>query len=299
MSLPKQVKIVEVGPRDGLQNELTIIDKSVKVDLVNMLVQANVKHIEVGSFVNPKWVPQMADSEQVFSRIDRQEDVIYSALTPNLKGYQRALQAEVSEVAIFGAASESFTQKNINCSIDESLSRFEDVLQAAKKDGVLVRGYVSCAIACPYEGKINPETVTNVAEQLLLMGCYEVSLGDTIGVATPAEVNTLLETVLSRIPKDKIAVHFHDTYGQALANIYAALQHGISVVDASVAGLGGCPYAEGASGNVSTEDVVYMLDGLSIETGINLMKLIQAGEMVSNAIGRRNASKVAQAKRNN
>lgn len=294
-SFPKKVKIVEVGPRDGLQNEKDLITTQVKVDLIDQLAQANVQHIEAGSFVNPKWVPQMADSEAVFASIQRKAGVIYASLTPNLQGYQRAMQSNASEVAIFGASSESFTQKNINCSISESLERFRDVMAAAKADDVPVRGYVSCAVACPYEGKIDPEVVADVAEKLLAMGCYEISLGDTIGVATPKDVNKLLYAVLKRIPVEKVAVHFHDTYGQALANIYASLESGISVVDASVAGLGGCPYAEGASGNVATEDVVYMLNGLSIDTGIDLEKLIQAGNMISTALGRANASKVAQA----
>ncbi|MGH1428639.1 MAG: hydroxymethylglutaryl-CoA lyase [Arenicella sp.] len=295
MAFPKHVKIVEVGPRDGLQNEESIIDTKTKITLVEMLAQANVSHIEVGSFVNPKWVPQMADSEKVFAGIKRQENTSYAALTPNLKGYQRAMQAQATEVAIFGAASESFTQKNINCSIKESLERFADVMEEASKDNIPVRGYVSCAVTCPYEGEINPDIVANVAEKLLEMGCYEISLGDTIGVATPADVNALLDAVSKRVPLEKIAVHFHDTYGQALANIYASLQRGVAVVDASVAGLGGCPYADGASGNVATEDVVYMLNGLSIQTGIDLDKLIQTGNMVSQVLGKPNGSKVAQA----
>ena len=294
--IPRKVKIVEVGPRDGLQNEKVLIPADIKIDLVNQLAAANVQYIEVGSFVNPKWIPQMADSEAVFAGIQRKTSMTYAALTPNLQGYQRAMQAKATEVAIFGAASESFTQKNINCSIAESLERFSDVMAAAKKDNIPVRGYVSCAVACPYEGKISPEVVTDVAEKLLNMGCYEISLGDTIGVATPKDVSELLDAILKRIPIDKVAVHFHDTYGQALANIYASLLRGVSVVDASVAGLGGCPYAEGASGNVATEDVVYMLNGLSIDSGIDLDKLIQAGNMISNVLGRANASKVAKAK---
>ena len=295
MAFPQHVKIVEVGPRDGLQNEEVIIDAKTKIKLVEMLAQGNVKHIEVGSFVNPEWVPQMADSEKIFAGMKRQENIRYAALTPNLKGYQRAMQAKATEVAIFGAASESFTQKNINCSINESLERFADVMEEAKKDNTPVRGYVSCAVTCPYEGEISPDIVADVAEKLLQMGCYEISLGDTIGVATPADVNALLDAVLKRVPLEKIAVHFHDTYGQALANIYASLQRGVAVIDASVAGLGGCPYAGGASGNVATEDVVYMLNGLSIQTGIDLDKLIQAGNMISRVLGRPNNSKVAQA----
>jgi isopropylmalate/homocitrate/citramalate synthase len=296
MTFPKQVKIVEVGPRDGLQNEANIIEAAAKVQLVNMLSDANLKNIEAGSFVNPKWVPQMADSEQVFLDIKRQNGVSYSALTPNLQGYQRAINVNATEVAIFGAASESFTQKNINCSIDESLERFSAVMQSASNDNIPVRGYVSCVVGCPYEGSISPEKVADVAEKLLDMGCYEISLGDTIGVATPADVTRLLDVIAKRIPVEKLAVHFHDTYGQALANIYAALDYGVAVVDSSVAGLGGCPYATGASGNVATEDVVYMLNGLSIETGVDLDKLIAAGNIISNTIGKKSASKVSRAR---
>ena len=293
-NLPKTAKIVEVGPRDGLQNEKKLIPTETKVALIENLVDANIQHIEAGSFVSPGWIPQMADSKAVFDQIKRDQGVIYSALTPNLKGYYGAREADVSEVAIFGAASESFTQKNINCSIKESLARFDQVMAAAKSDGVSVRGYVSCVVACPYEGKINPDRVAEVASRLLAMGCYEISLGDTIGVATPADVITMLDAVMQEVPVEKLAVHFHDTYGQALANIYASLQRGIKVIDASVAGLGGCPYAKGASGNVATEDVVYMLNGLNVETGIDLEELIFAGNHISKAIGRENASKVAQ-----
>ena len=298
MALPSKVKIVEVGPRDGLQNESQLIEQADKVALINGLAEANVSHIEAGSFVNPQWVPQMANSEAVFTRIQRKPATIYSALVPNLQGYERAIQAGANEVAIFGAASESFTEKNINCSIKESLHRFRDVIKAAKADDIPVRGYVSCVVACPYEGAIDAAIVRDVSEQLLDMGCYEVSLGDTIGVATPADVNRLLKVLNSTIAIDKLAVHFHDTYGQALANIYAALQWGMTTIDSSVAGLGGCPYAKGASGNVATEDVVYLLNGLSIETGIDLEKLIPVGNLISSILGKSNQSKVANAKTN-
>ncbi|WCN13498.1 hydroxymethylglutaryl-CoA lyase [Marinomonas mediterranea] len=295
MSLPKRVKIVEVGPRDGLQNESQIISTETKIALVKKLAESGLGYIETGSFVNPKWIPQMADSEQVFSGIERLPDITYAALTPNLKGFQRAMDVKASEVAIFAAASEAFSKKNINCSIAESLQRFEPLIAAAKEQKVAVRGYVSCVLGCPYEGDIAPSKVADVTEQLLAMGCYEVSLGDTIGVGTPAAVERLLDEVLINTPTDKLAMHMHDTYGQAVANIYAALMRGISVVDASVAGLGGCPYAKGASGNVATEDVIYLLNGLGIEHKVNLGKLIEAGQFISSALGRNNASKVAHA----
>ncbi|WP_218418346.1 hydroxymethylglutaryl-CoA lyase [Alteromonas lipotrueae] len=295
MSLPKRVKIVEVGPRDGLQNESQIISAETKIALVKKLAESGLGYIETGSFVNPTWVPQMADSEQVFSGIERLPDITYAALTPNLKGFQRAMDVKASEVAIFAAASEAFSKKNINCSIAESLQRFEPLIAAANEQKVAVRGYVSCVLGCPYEGDIAPSKVADVTEQLLAMGCYEVSLGDTIGVGTPAAVERLLDEVLINTPTDKLAMHMHDTYGQALANIYAALLRGISVVDASVAGLGGCPYAKGASGNVATEDLLYLLNGLGIEHKVNLGKLIEAGQFISSALGRNNASKVAHA----
>ncbi|CAD5274287.1 3-hydroxy-3-isohexenylglutaryl-CoA/hydroxy-methylglutaryl-CoA lyase [Alteromonas sp. 38] len=295
MSLPKRVKIVEVGPRDGLQNESQIISAETKIALVKKLAESGLGYIETGSFVNPTWVPQMADSEQVFSGIERLPDITYAALTPNLKGFQRAMDVKASEVAIFAAASEAFSKKNINCSIAESLQRFEPLIAAANEQKVAVRGYVSCVLGCPYEGDIAPSKVADVTEQLLAMGCYEVSLGDTIGVGTPAAVERLLDEVLINTPTDKLAMHMHDTYGQALANIYAALLRGISVVDASVAGLGGCPYAKGASGNVATEDLLYLLNGIGIEHKVNLGKLIEAGQFISSALGRNNASKVAHA----
>lgn len=298
MSYPHKVRIVEVGPRDGLQNEQQAIDPAVKIALIEQLTQAGVTYIEAGSFVNPKWVPQMAGSEAVFTDMKRQDGVRYAALTPNLKGYERAAAVGVSEVAIFAAASEAFSQKNINCSIAQSVERFMPVLDAAKADGIPVRGYISCVLGCPYEGAIQPEIVRDLSEQLLALGCYEVSLGDTIGCGTVGSVSALLDTVLPTIPVDKLAVHFHDTYGQALANIHVALQRGIAVIDSSVAGLGGCPYAKGASGNVATEDVLYMLNGMGIEHGIDLARLIAAGNYISAQLGRENGSKAAQAMSN-
>jgi hydroxymethylglutaryl-CoA lyase len=295
--LPKQVKIVEVGPRDGLQNEKTLISCDDKVTLINYLSDAGLKTIESGSFVSPKWVPQMATSTDVFQKITRTNGVSYAALTPNMKGFEAALAAGVDEVAIFGSASESFSQKNINCSIAESLVRFKPIMTAAKAANIPVRGYVSCVVGCPYEGDIQPEKVAEVAEELFLMGCYEVSLGDTIGTGTINSVQKMLHAVMKKVPSDKLAVHFHDTYGQALTNIYAALQLGIKVVDSAIAGLGGCPYAKGASGNVATEDVVYMLDGLNITHNIDMDKLLAAGWFISDKLNKLPASKVSNAYR--
>lgn len=292
---PSTATIFEMGPRDGLQNEKALIDVSHKVELVEGLAKAGLKKIETGSFVSPKWVPQMADSSEIFQKIQRQDGVLYTALTPNMKGFEAALAAGVSEVAIFGAASESFTQKNINCSIAESIERFEPIMVAAKEHNLPVRGYVSCVVGCPYEGDIVPEKVAEVSKILFEMGCYEVSLGDTIGVGTPVKIQAMLDAVLAHVPAQKLAVHFHDTYGQALPNILIALQNGINVIDSSVAGLGGCPYAKGASGNVSTEDVVYMLHGMGIETGIDLDKLVQVSAKITGALGRQPQSKVALA----
>ncbi len=295
MPLPSHVRIVEVGPRDGLQNEKQLIDIDTKVALIDCLANAGFTHIEAGSFVNPKWVPQMADSAAVFKKINRRDNVSYAALTPNIKGFERAIEANANEVAIFASASESFSQKNINCSIAESLERFIPVMQAAKANNIRVRGYVSCVAGCPYEGDIPAAKVAEVAKALYNMGCYEISLGDTIGVGTPSLINTMINAVTESTPIEKIAVHFHDTYGQAIANSYAALQLGVSVIDSSIAGLGGCPYAEGASGNVATEDVLYLLKGLNIETGINLSAAIAAGNYISERLGRKNGSKVARA----
>ncbi|KAM4625404.1 hydroxymethylglutaryl-CoA lyase, mitochondrial [Polymixia lowei] len=294
-SLPERVKIVEVGPRDGLQNEKTLVPAETKIQLIDMLSESGLSVIEATSFVSPKWVPQMADQVNVMKGIQRKPGVSYPVLTPNLKGFQAAVKAGASEVAIFGAASELFSKKNINCSVDESLQRFEEVMKAAKVAGVPVRGYVSCVLGCPYEGKVAPEKVAHVAKRLYSMGCYEISLGDTIGVGTPGGMTEMLEAVSREVPVSALAVHCHDTYGQALANILIALQMGISVVDSSVAGLGGCPYAQGASGNVATEDVVYMLHGLGIHTGVDLPKLMDAGAFICRSLNRKTNSKVAQA----
>lgn len=294
---PTTVKIVEVGPRDGLQNEKTLISAEDKIALINQLTDAGVSYIESGSFVSPKWVPQMATSTDVFNGINKKSGVTYAALTPNMKGFEAAIAANVEEVAIFGAASESFSQKNINCSIDESLARFAPIMEAAKVKNIKVRGYVSCVVGCPYEGEIAPEKVADVAAKLYQMGCYEISLGDTIGVGTPASVQKMLQAVSAKVPSDKLAVHFHDTYGQALTNIYTALSQGISVIDSAVAGLGGCPYAKGASGNVATEDVVYLLNGLGIDTGINFDQLLTSGWFISDKLGKAPVSKVSNAYR--
>ncbi|WP_331350975.1 hydroxymethylglutaryl-CoA lyase [Cellvibrio sp. UBA7671] len=295
MNLPKKVRIVEVGPRDGLQNEKQAIPTFAKIQLIENLVDAGLTYIEAGSFVNPKWVPQMADSGDVFAGIARKPGVTYAALTPNLQGYERALAVNANEVAIFAAASEAFSQKNINCSISESIQRFETLINAAKAQQIPVRGYISCVVGCPYSGAVDVQTVANIAKELLAMGCYEISLGDTIGVGTAGQIKHLIETLARDIPIEKIAAHMHDTYGQALVNIYAALEMGVSVIDSSVAGLGGCPYAVGATGNVATEDVVYLLNGLGIEHGVNLEKLIYAGNTISTALNRSSNSRVAQA----
>ncbi|MGE6385272.1 hydroxymethylglutaryl-CoA lyase [Pseudomonas sp. NPDC078416] len=296
MSLPQRVRLVEVGPRDGLQNESRPVSVSDKLQLVHDLADAGVSYIEAGSFVSPKWVPQMAGSAELFAGIQRKDGVTYAALAPNLRGFEDALAAGVKEVAVFAAASESFSQRNINCSISESLDRFLPIMEAARLHGISVRGYVSCVLGCPYEGEIAPKQVAAVANELYAMGCYEVSLGDTIGTGTPGATRTLFDVVAGQIPRGKLAGHFHDTYGQALANLYASLLEGIQVFDSSVAGLGGCPYAKGATGNVASEDVVYLLNGLGIETGINLDKLIAAGQRISDTLGRANGSRVARAR---
>ncbi|TBW40498.1 hydroxymethylglutaryl-CoA lyase [Azotobacter chroococcum] len=297
MTLPQHVRLVEVGPRDGLQNEKQPIGVADKVRLVDDLTAAGLEYVEVGSFVSPKWVPQMAGSAEVFAQIRQKSGVTYAALTPNMQGFEAAMAAGVKEVAVFAAASESFSQKNINCSIAESLARFVPVLDAARARGVRVRGYVSCVLGCPYEGEVAPQQVASVARELFAMGCYEVSLGDTIGTGTAGKTRTLFDVVGRDIPRDRLAGHFHDTYGQALANIYASLLEGIAVFDSSVAGLGGCPYAKGASGNVASEDVLYLLDGLGIHTGIDLQALIAAGERICAVLGRDNGSRVARARR--
>lgn len=295
MALPTAVTLVEVGPRDGLQNESGSIDVETRVQLVNMLAEAGLPVVETGSFVNPKWVPQMANSEAVFSAIVRRPGTRYAALTPNLKGFERALSAGADEVAVFAAASEGFSRKNINCSIAESLARFEPVMAAAAKAGLPVRGYVSCVVGCPYDGEIAPAQVLPVCRDLLAMGCYEVSLGDTIGVGTAGSFASLLDNLLDELPADQLALHCHDTYGQALANILAGLQRGIATIDASVSGLGGCPYARGATGNVATEDVLYLLEGLGIRTGIDAEKLRAAGGYISARLNRPTQSRVARA----
>ena len=296
MSLPSQVRLIEVGPRDGLQNEAQPISVADKVQLVDALSAAGLGYIEVGSFVSPKWVPQMAGSADVFAQIQRKPGVIYGALAPNLRGVEDALAAGVKEVAVFAAASEAFSQRNINCSISESLERFAPIMAAAQQHGVSVRGYVSCVLGCPYEGQVAPEQVAAVARELYSMGCYEVSLGDTIGTGTAGATRRMFEVVGKDVPRAKLAGHFHDTYGQAIANVYASLLEGIQVFDSSIAGLGGCPYAKGASGNVATEDVLYLLDGLGIETGIDMDKLIVAGQQICTVLGRPTGSRVVKAR---
>ena len=293
--LPSKVSIVEVGPRDGLQNETLNLSAAKKIELINLLSKTGLKRIEAGSFVSPKWVPQMANSDEVFQALPSRTDVQYSALTPNLRGLETAIDAGVKEVAVFGSASEAFSQKNINCSISESLKRFEDVFQLADQNNLKIRGYVSCVMGCPYQGDISPKAVTQVSKALLDMGCYEISLGDTIGAGTPRATSLLLEDVLKDIPAQKLAAHFHDTYGQALVNLYKALEYGIATIDSAVAGLGGCPYAKGASGNVATEDVVYMLNGMKISSGVNMGKLLTASSYISEVLGRPPVSKAANA----
>jgi len=291
----ESVRIVEVGPRDGLQNESREVPTDVKVQLIERLADAGLPAVEATAFVSPKWVPQMADHTEVLERIRRKPGVDYPVLAPNLKGFESARAAGATEVAIFGAASESFSRKNINCSIAESLERFHPVAQAAKKHGVKVRGYVSCVLGCPYEGEVPSAQVANVAKALYDMGCYEVSLGDTIGTGTPAKTKTMIQACAAQVPMQKLAGHYHDTYGQALANIYASLEMGVRTFDASVAGLGGCPYAAGASGNVATEDVVYMLNGMGLRTGVDLDKLVDIGRWICGVLGKEPSSKVNKA----
>ncbi len=294
-NIPNSVRVVEVGPRDGLQNEAQTIDVADRVELIHQLTEAGLSHIEAGSFVSPKWVPQMAMSDAVFAGITRKPDVTYSALTPNMRGFEAAVDAGVDEVAVFAAASEAFSQKNINCSIAESIERFRPVVVAAHAAGIRVRGYISCVVGCPYDGAVLPEQTAAVCEELLALGCYEVSLGDTIGVGTAGSISRLLENLLSQWSAEHFALHCHDTYGQALANVLTGLQHGIAVFDSSIAGLGGCPYAKGASGNVATEDLLYLLEGLGIETGIDLERAVAAGEFISSRLGRETQSRVARA----
>ena len=296
MRLPKFVKIVEVGPRDGLQKERLIVPLDVKIELINRLTASGLTSIEATSFVSPKWMPQMADNAQVMAGITRKPGVSYPVLVPNLQGFEAAVAAGATEVAVFGAASETFSEKNINCSIAQSIERFEMVAKAAAKLGVKVRGAVSCALGCPYEGEIAPSAVAEVASRMFALGCYEIFLGDTIGVGTPGKAQAMVDAVADKMPREKLAVHFHDTYGQALANILAVLERGISVIDSSVAGLGGCPYAAGAAGNVASEDLLYMLNGLGIETGVDLDLLIDAGNYISEILGRPSNSRVARAR---
>ena len=291
--IAKKIQIVEVGPRDGLQNEKMWVETETKIALIEKLADAGLTKIEATSFVSPKWVPQMKDAFVVLSGIERRPGVTYPVLTPNLKGFERALEAGVTEVAVFGSASEVFSQKNINCSISESVERFRPVIEAAQKNSVRVRGYISCVLGCPYEGEVPLENVVNLAEKMLKMGCYEISLGDTIGIGTPLQAKKMVETVAEKVPVSNLALHFHDTRGQALANIYACLELGVSVIDASVSGLGGCPYAQGASGNVATEDVVYMLHGIGIKTGVDIEKLIETGRFISDVFGRLPQSRVS------
>ena len=295
MKLPSKVKIVEMGPRDGLQNEVEIVPAPIKVTLVDKLTNNGFRFIEAGSFVSPKWIPQMADSSDVMAGIRRKAGVVYSVLVPNMKGFEGALAANASEIAIFGAASEAFSKKNINCSIEESLARFAPVCEAAVSLGIPVRGYVSTVLDCPYQGPVPAAETARVSKLLYDMGCHEVSLGDTIGRGTPRRAQEMIEAAAAHLPIERIALHFHDTYGQALANILACMELGIAVIDSSVAGLGGCPYANGASGNVATEDVLYMLRGLDIETGINFEGVIETAEYISGELGRPPASRVARA----
>jgi hydroxymethylglutaryl-CoA lyase len=296
MGFPKSVRIVEVGPRDGLQNETQTVSTETKIELIRRLAASGLKTIEATAFVSPKWVPQMADHAEVLRGLVHEEGISYPVLVPNLRGFEEAVAAGATEVAVFAAASETFSQRNINCSIAESLDRFAPVFAAARAANVQVRGYVSCVLGCPYEGEINPDKVADVAAALFDRGCYEVSLGDTIGTGTPNRTTALIETVGERVPVDRLAGHFHDTYGQALANIYAALTMGVQVFDASVSGLGGCPYAPGATGNVATEDLLYMLNGMGIETGVDLNRLIAAGAFICEKLGRQTQSRVARAR---
>jgi hydroxymethylglutaryl-CoA lyase len=295
MDLPNKVRIVEVGPRDGLQNEKHEVPTAVKLELIERLADAGLPAVEATAFVSPKWIPQMADHTEVLERIRRKPGVDYPVLTPNLKGFEAARAAGATEVAIFGAASEAFSKKNINCSIAESLERFRPVTDAARDANIKVRGYISCVVGCPYEGEVEPEKVAEVAEALFHLGCYEISLGDTIGVGTPARMQRMIKACTQRVPIEQLAGHYHDTYGQALANIYASLELGVATFDSSIAGLGGCPYAAGASGNVATEDVVYMLNGLGIETGVDLDRIVEIGEWICGVLGKEPATKAGRA----
>jgi hydroxymethylglutaryl-CoA lyase len=293
--LPAKVKIVEVGPRDGLQNEKDFVATEVKIELVNRLANAGLLNVESASFVSPKWVPQMADGAAVMAGVERRPGTIYSALTPNLRGFEAALDAKVDEIVIFGAASEAFSQKNINCSIAESIARFEPVAKAAKEAGLRVRASISCALGCPYQGDVPIEAVVDVVQRMKALGCDEIDIADTIGVGTAGRTREVMAAVSKVFPRERLSGHFHDTYGQAVANIYASLQEGIEIFHASVAGLGGCPYAKGATGNVATEDVIFLLNGLGIETGVDLDQLVEIGDFISQAIGKPSASRVGRA----
>ena len=293
--LPAKVKIVEVGPRDGLQNEKEFVATEIKIELVNRLANAGLQNVESASFVSPKWVPQMADGAAVMAGIERRPGTIYSALTPNLRGFEAALEAKVDEIVIFGAASEAFSQKNINCSIAESIARFEPVAKAAKEAGLRLRGSISCALGCPYQGDVSIEAVVDVVQRMKALGCDEIDISDTIGVGTAGRTRDVMAAVSKVFPRERLSGHFHDTYGQAVANIYASLQEGIEIFHASVAGLGGCPYAKGATGNVATEDVIFLLNGLGIKTGVDLDQLVEIGDFISRAIGKPSASRVGRA----
>ena len=295
MKYPAQVKIVDVAPRDGLQNEKGSVPTEVKVELVDRLTDAGLQSVEAGSFVSPKWVPQMADSAEVMARIRRKPGVAYPVLVPNLKGLDAAIAAGAKEIAGFAAATEAFSKRNTNCTIAESMVRQKEVCDAALAAGLRVRGYISVVLGCPYEGEVKPQAVANIARQLRDIGCYEVSLGDTIGTGTPARAQRLIDEIARDIPVTMLAAHFHDTYGQALANILAVMEQGVAVFDSSVAGLGGCPYAKGATGNVATEDVLYMLNGLEIQTGIDMDKLLDAAEFICTRLGRPTVSRAGRA----
>ena len=296
---PKKIQIVEVGPRDGLQNEKEWVPTETKISLIEKLADAGLTKIEVTSFVSPKWVPQLKDAHEVFTGIKQISSVSYPVLTPNMKGFERALEADAKEIAVFGAASETFSQKNTNCSIEESINRFKPVLDEAQKINIPVRGYISCVLGCPYQGNVPIEDVADLAYKMSEMGCFQISLGDTIGTGTPLKAKRMVQKVSEKVSVSKLGLHFHDTRGQALANIYACLELGVSVIDASVSGLGGCPYAKGATGNVATEDVVFMLNGMNIETGIDLNKLIDTGRFISEFLGRLPQSRVSASALNN